>query len=508
MKPRSTGLMLMCVAALLGAGPALQSEQRPVVRFEDATDKLGLSGLPQHEAAWVDFDNDGWVDLYLPGQLWRNEQGRRFVRVADVKLSGKGIWGDYDSDGYLDLYCWDGRQGRLFRNLAGKGFKDESDKLPASGIVDSRGAVWGDLDGDGFLDLYVGGYEGGGNQPDVIYLNTGDGGFKLHWKTPGNHLPARGVIAADFDEDGDLDIYVSNYRLVRNLLWLNDGKATFTSVAGEYGVAGDGGLGAWGHTIGSAWGDLDNDGHLDLLAGNFSHKPAYQDRPKFYRNLGPEGRFRFRDMSKQVALGWQESFASPCFGDFDNDGLLDLFFTTVYPHNHCVLVRNDGDWKFTDVTARAGLKLKQTYQNAYADFDNDGDLDLVSGGRLWRNTLGVGHHWLKVRLEGDGRKVNRAAIGTQVRIRLGRATLTRQVGGFANEFSQSDMTVHFGLGQHAKPVTLHIRWTDGTTQQLTTPVDRTVTVRYGEKTASDPVGSASELPAATVDPQPRRGARG
>ena len=93
-------------------------------------------------------------------------------------------------------------------------------------------------------------------------------------------MPARGITTADYDEDGDLDIYVSNYRLVPNTLWQNDGKGEFAQVEGEKKVDGDGGLGAWGHTIGSSF-DFNNDGHFDLFVGNFSHPPSYQDRPKF-----------------------------------------------------------------------------------------------------------------------------------------------------------------------------------------------------------------------------------
>ena len=448
---------------------------RAEVRFEDVTKVVGLTGLAGSQAAWGDFNNDGWVDLYVSGQLWRNEAGKRFVRVEGQPLGGVGLWGDYDNDGLRDLYCWSG-QGRVVRNVDGKRFV-EAARLADMPMKVSRGAVWGDFDGDGLLDLYVGGYEGP-YQPDAIYRNDGKGGFKLVFKTPGKPMPARGITAADYDEDGDLDIYVSNYRLVPNLLLQNDGKGRFANVAAAAGVAGDGGLGAWGHTIGSAWGDLDNDGHLDLFAGNFSHRPAYQDRPKFYRNLGPKAAYRFEDKSKGAGLAWQESFASPALGDFDNDGLLDLFFSTVYPRDHCVLYRNNGNWTFTDVTKATGISGRLTYQATWADFDNDGDLDLLTGGRLFRNGLSGGH-WLKVRLVGDGRRVNKDAVGAQVRIGLGKQTLTRQVEGATGEGNQNDATMHFGLGSHAGAVTVTVRWPDGTGGKLTTKPDRTIVVGYG-----------------------------
>ncbi|MFH1497847.1 MAG: CRTAC1 family protein [Verrucomicrobiota bacterium] len=467
-----------CIAAV-GLVLALSRAAAGAAAFADVTAAVGLTGLGATAAAWGDYNNDGWADLYVNGRLWRNESGR-FARVGDAPLNGDGgLWGDYDNDGWLDLYCWG--NGKLFRNVAGRSFVEVSGLLPARPMKFSRGAVWGDFNGDGFLDLYVGGYEIWKTQeefPDVVYLNRQGKSFTEVWRTKGKPRRARGITAADFDEDGDLDIYVSNYRLQANTLWRNDGKGVFQDVAPRCGAAGDGDRGAWGHTIGSAWGDFDNDGHFDLFVGNFSHRPADQDRPKFLRNLGPEGRWRFRDKSATAGLRWQESYASPSPGDFDNDGNLDFFFTTVYTGDKSVLYRNRGDWRFTEVTGEAGVATANTYQSAWADFDNDGDLDLVSGGRLFRNP-GNANHWLKVRLAGGGR-VNRAAVGSQVRIRLPGKTLTRQVEGATGEGNQNDLTLHFGLGAHAGQVELLIRWTDGAGSTVTTDNNRLVTVRRGE----------------------------
>ena len=441
--------------------------------FVDVTERVGLKGLSGGVAAWGDFDNDGWPDLYVGGQLWRNNQGQGFQAVEGTSLSGSGIWGDYDNDGYLDLFCWS--SGKLFRNQAGKEFVALSDKIPQLPTTVSLGASWGDWNGDRFLDLYVGGYEvwPAKEYPDVILLNQKGQHFVEHWRqTPVRR--ARGITAADFDEDGDLDIFVSNYRLQPNLLLQNDGKGKFQDVAAAFGAAGDGGLGAWGHTIGSSWGDFDNDGYLDLFVGNFSHPPAYQDRPQFLRNQGPDGKFHFEDKTPAAGLHWQESYASPALADFDNDGKLDLFFTTVYAGDTSVLYRNAGAWKFQNVSGPSQVGLPTTYQGAWADFDGDGYLDLVTGGKLLKNPGGQ-HHWLRVRLVG-GQQFNATAIGSRVKIQLGEETLVRQVEGATGQGNQNDMALHFGLGSHADAVTVQVHWPDGKQQTLETAVDRSITI--------------------------------
>ena len=444
--------------------------------FEAVNEEIGLKGLPDLYAAFGDYNNDGWVDLYNGGRLWRNDRGTyTFIRGHGL-INEPGIWADYDNDGRLDLYKW--MSNKLYRNVNGEKFIDVSDKLPPAPMASSKGACWGDFNGDGFVDIYVGGWEEPGYQPDAIYLNAGNGEFRLHWKEAKNHRPARGVTAADIDGDGDLDIYVSNYRLEQNLLWINDGKAMFEEVAFERdagGIYGD--VGACGHTIGSAIGDLDNDGLFDIFIGNFSHPAAYQDRPQFLRNMGPDHGFKFKDMSSTAKLHWQESYASPALGDYDNDGDLDLYMTTVYGGDRGVLYRNDGNWKFTNVTKEMGVDTEISEQAAWADFDNDGDLDLCTNGTMYRNPGFPNHHWLKVRVFGGG-TVNRAGIGTSVRIDLPNTILVRQVEGATGGGNQNDLTLHFGLGQHDQDVTLNVYWPDGTKQKVTAVVDQRIDVRY------------------------------
>ena len=163
---------------------------------------------------------------------------------------------------------------------------------------------------------------------------------------------------------------------------------------------------------------------------------------------------------------WQESYASPTFGDFDNDGFLDLFFTTVYAvgsgsiRNYPVLYRGKGDWKFEDVTVSQKVnELAPTYQAAWADLDNDGDLDLCTAGRIFRNENAADGKWIKLKLQGDGTQTNHSGIGAVVRINVGNQVITRQVEGGTGEGNQNELTLHFGFGDlDADSITGEITW--------------------------------------------------
>lgn len=448
------------------------------VVFKDRTGELGISPGGS-QACWVDFDNDGFTDLIVGGGVWRNEGGKKFTRITGAP--GTGVSADFNNDGFPDLFCWSNLT--LYRNEGGKSLAKVA--LPKLPPCVSRGACWGDFNGDGFADVYVGGYENWGKgitYTSFVLLNNKGESFSVGWKDA--RFRARGVTACDFDQDGDLDVYASNYRLQPNLLLINDGKGNFTESAAKYNaVATSKGFGG-GHSIGSCWGDFNSDGLIDLFAGNFAHRDGRGDQPKsrFLKNLGPDKGYKFEDLGTRGVF-YQESYASPTVGDYDNDGNLDLFFTTVYGtasfgrKNYPVLFHNNGQVAVTDVTTAAGIgKLGPTYQAAFADYDNDGDLDLISGGRLFENQ-GSKNHWLKVRLSGDGKRVNRSAIGAQVRVKAGDKIVTRQVEAGTGEGNQNDLTLHFGLGAHSEPVTIEIAWPNKTTQTLQAQqVDRLVKV--------------------------------
>ena len=401
--------------------------------------------------------------------VWHNDAGKGFSKLMEGV--GATVAADFDNDGFSDLFSWSNLT--LYRNSAGTKF--EPVPLPALPRCVSRGACWADLNGDGFVDLYVGGYEdwdAGITYPNLLLMNQGGKSFRLAFAR--ECYRSRGVTACDFDQDGDLDIYVSDYRLQPNMLWVNDGRGNLTDRAEAYNVTATSPGFDGGHSIGAAWGDFNNDGYFDLFAGNFAHVDSRGDQPKsrFLANRGPGGKYVFQDLGT-CGVFYQESYASPAAGDYDNDGDLDLLFTTVYAtasfgrKNYPVLFRNDGDFTFGDATAAAGLaEQAATYQAAWGDYDNDGDLDLVCAGKLFENQTS-GSHWLEVRLQGDGKRVNRAAIGAQVRVKLRSQTLTRQVEAGTGEGNQNDLTLHFGLNNRTLPVTVEITWPGGRKQTLT-----------------------------------------
>lgn len=469
------------IGCVFSGGLVARAQQpQAVPGFRDRTSELGLE-LANSKACWVDINNDGWTDLCAGGVVWENNGGKVFSKMAEG--FGEVASADFDNDGFADLFSYSPI--RAFRNTGGKSF--EPVEMPELPRCVSMGGCCGDFNGDGFVDFYVGGYEdwdAGITYPDMLLMNENGKSFRLAWSDA--RYRARGVTACDFDQDSDLDVYVSNYRLQPNVLWLNDGQGQLADATAARNAVGTSPGFDGGHSIGAAWGDFDNDGRFDLFVGNFAHVDGRGDQPKsrFLRNLGVEKEYTFEDRGP-CGVFYQESWASPSAGDFDNDGDLDLFFTTVYGTasfgvaNNPALFRNDGGFVFADATPATTLtSLPPTYQAAWADFDHDGDLDLVTAGKLFENTT-PNRHWLALRLEGDGNVVNRSGIGAQARITLSNQILTRQIEAGTGEGNQNDLLLHFGLGDHARLVRLEILWPNGKQQTVeNVELDRQATVRF------------------------------
>ncbi|HEX6903750.1 MAG TPA: FG-GAP-like repeat-containing protein [Thermoanaerobaculia bacterium] len=490
-------------------------------------------------ACFLDHDLDGDMDLYVvngatlattgpanPAKdaLYENLGGGQFKDVTRQAGVGDGGWGggcaaaDYDNDGDPDLYITNYGPNVLYRNEGNGTFRDVTAQ---AGVGDSRwslGAAFVDIDRDGDLDLYVANYlrfdpadremmsrkcswkgaevmcgpRGFPGEEDVLYRNNGNGTFSdvsAQAGIAGHSLYGMGVAAGDLDGDGDADILVGNDSQ-ENSFFVNDGQGRFTEQAVPAGVAlsGDGRQQA---CMGVDLGDYDGDGDEDLFVTNFS-----DDYHTLYRN---EGQGLFTDVSLQAgldpatrsSLGWGGGFF-----DYDNDGDLDLFIAGghVYPqvdlHDRAtsyrqrnLLFRNEGNGKFADVTERSGpgMALVQPSRgSAFADYDDDGDLDVVVVNEndvpaLLRNDGGNAGHWLKVRLV--GRRSNRDGIGARLLLEAGKRTQFREVRLNAGYGSSHDPRIHFGLGSAAQVERLEVRWPSGKVQSLPgLPADRLVTI--------------------------------
>jgi hypothetical protein len=288
----------------------------------------------------------------------------------------------------------------------------------------------------------------------------------------GIDLSGRGVNWGDYDNDGDLDIFVSNYRLQENFLWRNEGDGTFVTVAPMLGVSGRETDGWWGHTIGSEWGDYDNDGDLDLFSANLAH-PRYievSDMSRLLENNGPPD-WTFTDRRAEAGIKYAETHSDPAWGDVDADGDLDLFITSIYPDCGTFLYVNDGNGHFADVTWLAGVRSMNGWGCAMSDYDADGDLDIgvasASGFHLFRNEGSRGrpkNHWLEVDVEGT--KANAAGIGARVTVESGQSTQIREIEGGKGTTSQHSMTAFFGLGQEGGAVNVEVRFPGGSVERL------------------------------------------
>jgi hypothetical protein len=491
-------------------------------------------------AAFLDYDNDGNVDVLIVNgstlehfkkggdpmvALYRNDHGH-FVDVTESAHLRKNGWGmgvcvaDYNNDGFPDIYITAYGPNVLFRNNGDGTFTDVTS---SAGVGDARwgtGCAFGDYDRDGNVDLYVANYVSfdektvrprGSNdlcrymgadvfcgpvglpgQPDVLYHNNGDGTFTDVTAKAGIRDPnyfGFGVIFSDLDNDGWPDIYVANDSQP-NLLFRNNRNGTFSEVGLSSGAAlNEAGRAQSG--MGVAIGDYDGNGYPDIFVTNFA-----RDTNTLYKNLG---KMFFVDSTVSAGLGeislsylgWGASFA-----DLDNDGLPDIFVANghVYPQVDSLkvgqnyfqrkeLYRNLGNGKFAEI-ARSSADLligKSSRGVAVADFDNDGDLDILvvninDRPSLYRNDGGNRNHWIGFRLEGT--RSNRSAIGARVEIEAGGRKQISYVLSGGSYLSQNDLRVHFGLGDMTRVERVRIRWPNGNVEELGPfETDRVITIK-------------------------------
>ena len=464
-----------------------------VVRAEIATSEildkhsftdLGADGpnIGGH-VSFGDFDNDGDPDLLTGGTLWRNDGGDGFVQLGEevglAGLGGETVWGDYDNDGWRDILGVGGI-GTIFRNTGEGSFENVTAVADINLDANSQGVAWLDIDQDGYLDFYSASYgtqaDGEKATRDFVYLNNGDGSFTDMTEEFGIpvkpiYYHGRGLCHADYDQDGDVDIYVGNYRLDPNQLWQNQGGlAGFEDVSWEAGVKGNFVQGAWGHAIGPSFGDLNGDGWMDLVVANLAHPRfwTFSDPTLVYLNNQDGTFYEMASTPFEVpesGILYDETHSDTTIFDADNDGDMDLFLTSVYEGRRSYLYANDGSGHFTDVTYAAGIAHFNGWGSAAADIDEDGDMDLVAH-RLFRNET-TGNGALRVRLVGGATPddtagwSNRDAIGAVATLQVGTQTLARQVEGGTGVGCQNDSVLHFGLGTQTGATKLTVAWPSG-----------------------------------------------
>ena len=469
-------------------------------RFVDVAAQAGLTSVAAAGGVIVDdFDGDGRLDVVTssidscePMRLFRRNESGGFTEQAAKAGLGDQLGGlnivqtDYNNDGHLDVLvlrgAWEMPQRKsLLRNNGNGTFTDVT---AASGLAKvltgTQAAVWTDINNDGHLDLFVGNENGRAE----LFLNRRDGTFEDIAAKAGIDRRGfnKGVAAADYDNDGWPDLYVSNLGGT-NFLYRNNHDGTFTELGAAAGVPGPGqGFPTW-------FFDYDNDGFQDLFVAAYvtsvdevarAHLrlPGNGNTLKLYRNLRDGS---FQDVTSQVGLDKVLMVMGSNFGDIDNDGFLDMYLGTGNPSYASlvpsVLMRNQGGRSFVDVTASSGTgELHKGHGVAFADLDHDGDQELVFevGGatpgdahalRLFENP-GHGRDWITLKLVGV--KTNRAAIGARITVTVASAAGKRsiyRVVGSGGSFGASPLQQHVGLGAAAQNVDVEVWWPTSDTRQ-------------------------------------------
>ena len=528
------------------------------IHFKYNNGAFGKKYLPETMgpgACFLDYDNDGWQDILLvnstdwPGHksgksfpaLYHNNHNGTFTdvtRAAGLAFEEYGLGcaiGDYDNDGNVDIYITAVGTNHLFRNLGNGKFVDVTAKAGVGDPGFSTSAVWFDYDNDGKLDLFVAHYIDWSIEKDqycsldgknksyctpqaykgessTLFHNKGNGTFENVTQRAGLHDPTSkslGVALLDYDNDGWLDLFVAN-DTEPNKLYHNNHNGTFTDVAVAAGVAySEAGTTRAG--MGADAADYDSSGWQSLVIGNFTNEGM-----ALYHN---DGSGLFTDVAGASGIS-RMSVQSLTFGtfffDYDLDGLPDILavnghvaddISVVQPQVKYAqpphLFRNKGKNKFEEVTAQLGPALQQPMVGrgaAYADFDNDGDLDLLltsnnGSPRLLRNDNGNQNNVLRVKTVGT--RSNRDGIGAKVTIKSNKGVrLFQMVKTGSSYLSQSEMPLTFGLGKQEGAVSIEIAWPSGRKDSIAeVKPNQFITVKEGKGiVSSSPIVFAKPAP--------------
>lgn len=507
------------------------------IKFVHNSGRAGKKYLPEtmgSGVAWIDYDSDGKPDLLLINSkdwtprgrkslsaLYHNNGNGTFSNVTagsglDVEMYGMGVAaGDYDNDGREDLYITALEGDHLFHNEGGR-FKDVTKTAGISNANFGASAAWLDYDRDGKLDLYVANYvqwtlkgdlwcsldgatksyctpESYPGQPNRLYHNLGNGRFEEVGQKAGVADPkskSLGIAVLDYNRDGWPDLFVAN-DTQPNKLYRNKKDGTFAEEGLSAGVAFDESGVARG-AMGVDAADYDRSGRAHLLVGNFSNQML-----GLYHN---EGNGLFVDEAPRSSVG-RASLLSLTFGtfffDFDLDGQLDILCANGHIDEEIgrvqpkiqyrqmpMVFRNLGKGKFEEVSRALGPTFAKPYVArgaAYADYDGDGDLDVVITNNhgpalLFRNDRANKNHWLRITTVGT--KSNRDGLGAVVTVISAAGRQTQTVHSGSSYCSQSELALTFGLGSDAQVSAVEVQWPSGRTQKLANPgVDRLLAIQ-------------------------------
>jgi hypothetical protein len=525
--------------------------QQAGISFQHNSGAFGQKFLPEtlgSGCAFLDYDNDGWLDILLINsmdwpqrpasqparrttmRLYRNNRDSTFSDVTqaaglDIEMYGIGVAvGDYDNDGFQDFYVTCYGQNRLFHNNGNGTFTEVTQRSGLSGYEGlSTSALWFDYDRDGHLDLLVANYVKWSPEADIycsldgktksyctpeaypgatcwLFRNRGDGTFEDVTGKAGLHdstSKSLGLTMLDYDLDGWPDIFIAN-DTQPNKLYRNKHDGTFSETGVMAGVAfSEDGAARAG--MGADAADYDNSGLPSLVVTNFS-----QEMVGLYRNAG-HGFFVDEAPNSAVGKSTRLTLGFGCFFfDFDLDGRLDLLVANGHiepsitrvessvsyaesPH----LFHNEGHGQFRDMAAAAGTAFaapKVSRGAVYGDFDNDGDLDVLittnnGPAYLYRNDGGTNHC---IRFRTVGTKSNRDGIGTNVRIWTPEGVRWLTVKSGSSYLSQSDRSVTFGLGQYQSIERAQFEWPSGLKQELgKLDADRSYVIEEGKGIVAD-----------------------
>jgi hypothetical protein len=522
------------LASIVGFVTALSSIS-VAQQFSEVTSEVGLISQPKQSwgnPIWGDINNDGFIDLIVPTRdaqpfVYLNNAGVTFTDIRATcgiapfdgdSLAWRGFsFGDYDGDGNLDLFIAEfadpvvPSRNLLFRGLGNGTFENVSELagIELSNVLGFDG-FWADYNNDGRLDLFVKNYA----NPNILYGNNGDGTFTpvpnaagLANATLGGY---HGTICsfADYDNDGFVDVAFSG---LRNALYRNE-AALYVDVSVSAGIP------QLNNGKGIAWGDYNNDGLLDLYVARQKYGGGSIPN-SLYRNNG-DGTFTDVAQEAGVTATGQSTWAA-AWGDYDNDGFLDLFVSnagvsTTGVGNANFLYHNNGDGTFTNVAVEQGVALEDNVSLhkgvAWGDYNNDGFLDLIikdgigdsgSGSfglhRLFKNN-GNDNHFIKVILLGvqsNSRGIGASVIATYA----GRTSFQQNIGGGGGENdSQGSTPLHFGIGT-ATEAAVNVKWPSGIIDTLpSVPANTTLTVVEGSSSTPTPTPTAT--PTQTPTPTP------